>query len=160
MAQQLRIHKKREERPGDTPRDVYETEKQHLTMQHVVPVVDSVPLPPAVPEEMRKQWDDITYAMGATGMLSPTDLPILETAFLAMHLQEQASRTLQREGVTVFDSRGNAIPHPAIAIMKNSAETILKCSKSLNWDINTRLRTPIPDRPTTNPNDPARLLTS
>lgn len=156
----LRIHKKREERPGDAPHDIYEVEKPHLTMQHVVPVVDSLPMPDTLPEDMRPRWDLIVSAMGATGMLSPTDLPVLETAFIALHLQEQASRMLQMEGPVVFDAKGQAIPHPAVKMARDSAQTIMQCSKQLNWDITQRIKTPVPEKPTTDPNDPARLLTS
>lgn len=160
MAEQLRIHKRRQERPGDAPHDVYEVEKPTQTMQHVVPVVDRLPMPESIPLEMKDRWDDIVATMGATGMLSPTDLPVLETAFLALHLESQASRMLQMEGPVVFDSKGQAIPHPAVKMMRDSAQTVLQCSKQLNWDLQTRLKTPIPEKPTTDPNDPARLLTS
>lgn len=160
MADQLRIHKRRQERPGDAPHDVYEVEHPAVTMQHVTPVVPTLPMPDSLPLEMKGRWDDIVSAMGATGMLSPTDLPALETAFQAMVLQGQASRMIQMEGPVVFDSKGQAIPHPAIKMMRDSAQTILQCSKQLNWDLQTRLKTPIPEKPTTDPNDPARLLTS
>lgn len=156
----LRIHKKRNERPGDAPHDVYEVEKPHLTMQHVTPVVSSIPMPESLPEAMRPRWDLIVGSMGATGMLSPTDLPVIEAAFIAQNLQEQASRQLQMDGPIVYDGKGQAVPHPAIKVVSDSARTIMQASKLLGWDTVTRIKNPIPDQPTTDPNDPARLLTS
>lgn len=155
----LRIHRTRKERPGDEPRDVYEVDRPHLTMQHVAPVVETLPCPDSVPESMRNEWELIVRTMGATGMLSPMDMPVLETAFLAIDLQRQASRTLHQDGPTIYDAKGQAVPHPAIAIMKNASKTIIDCSKQLGWDVVTRIKNPIPEVPTTDPNDPARLLT-
>lgn len=155
----LRIRQKRKEQPGDTPRDVYEVEQPHLTMQHVTPVVTSLPMPETLPSTMQERWDVIVATMGATGMLSPTDLPVLETAFVALHLQELASRQLQMDGPIVYDAKGQAIPHPAVKMARDSAQTIMQCSKQLGWDVVTRIKNPIPEMPTNDPNDPARLLT-
>lgn len=154
----LRIHKKREERPGDTPRDVYEVERPQHVMQHVSPQVQTLPMPEAIPAEMKPRWELLVSTMGATGMLSPTDLPVIETAFIAMYQQEQAVRQLQMDGPVLFDAKGSAYPHPSIAIMKNCGQLILQCSKQLGWDVVTRLKNPIPEEAVVDPNDPARLL--
>lgn len=157
-AKGLRLHRKRQEKPGDEPRDVYEVEKPAHVMQHLAPQVPTLPMPEAIPQEMRERWDVIVGTMGATGMLSPTDLPVIETAFLAMYQQEQAARQLALDGPVLFNVKGDAYPHPSIKIMDNSAKTILQCSKQLGWDPVTRLKNPVPEEAVTDPNDPARLL--
>jgi phage terminase small subunit len=60
---------------------------------------------------------------------------LLETALVAWDRMQEARRTLAKEGTVLRDRFGQAKPHPACAVERDSRMGFLSALKALNLDV-------------------------
>lgn len=80
--------------------------------------------PPGLPKRLRDIWDETSAQLGPEAPDSACE------AYCAqVWLMRDADRRVAEEGVLISNAKGDAIPHPAIAIAQKAAEELRKWAK-------------------------------
>lgn len=88
--------------------------------------------------EARRLWAEVLAGWD----LDPPALAILDMACRAHMRVREAEALLDRDGLVVTDRFGQAKPHPAAGILRDSKQLVLRSLRALNLDLE-----PLHDRP-------------
>lgn len=97
--------------------------------------VSAGPLPcPVTCDKWKDVWADVSVG------LTPKDVPLLETAFLARERLEIASASVREEGAVCYNVRGEPIVNPATKVADAASATLLRAADQLGLSPKSRAR--------------------
>jgi phage terminase small subunit len=94
--------------------------------------------PPGYSAEARRLWREVLRGW----TLDPPALAILDSVCRALMRVRQAQALIARDGIITTDRFGQAKPHPAVLVERDSKQTLLRNLRALNLDLE-----PLRDKP-------------
>lgn len=90
---------------------------------------------PAPPKHLSKQQKTLWTSIVERYQLQPEHLAQLQLGLEALDRVAQAREAIDKEGLTVMGTRGAVVPHPALAVERDSRTAALRALKQLNLDL-------------------------
>jgi P27 family predicted phage terminase small subunit len=121
---------------------------EEITAASTVPKI--APSKPAAVEanaDLSALWDEIVPELDRTGLVAPSDAPMIEVALRSFLLIRAAHDQVLAEGgkVTVADTNhGGVKKSPAETVFRSQADLFLRCAQQLGMTWMSRARTPMP----------------
>jgi P27 family predicted phage terminase small subunit len=102
----------------------------------------TVECPPELTGEARQEWDRIVPLLAAAGRLEATDRAALAVYCVAYAAWLSAAITVQTYGPIMKSPNGHPIQSPAVSILNQNADIILRIATQFGFTPAGRLRLP------------------
>jgi P27 family predicted phage terminase small subunit len=130
--------------------------RRPLNTREPEPALQSASLPAHLrwlPDEAKAEWKRLAPELARLRLLT-----VLETGLLAMYCEAyalwvQASKIVAKEGFTFTSANGNPRPHPALAVSRAAAETVVKIAAQFGMTPASRTRVAVSPQPDPFDND-------
>jgi P27 family predicted phage terminase small subunit len=121
---------------------------EEISAASIVPkVAPAKPDVVAANEELSLLWDQIVPELDRTGLVAPSDAPMIEVALRSFLLVRTAHEQIIADGgrVTVADTNhGGVKKSPAETVFRSQADLFLRYAQQLGMTWMSRARTPMP----------------